>query len=217
MKIIKSVLWLILLITTIVNAQHKVSKTTGLENNKPQKKVSANFNLSKRINSYPFNKASQIKIISYNLNSDGMTRVSSETYDKETGRTVTNLEYNIGIEFPRKNLDSLSLENVTQIKTLNISQVEKLSDIMYNTCSRLNINCSQIIRGCYLPRNAILFFDENGKVFEYLEICFECKTKETFGKIENLDLSDYMYNDLEKYFNNLGIRTKYETLASPSK
>jgi len=33
------------------------------------------------------------------------------------------------------------------------------------------------------------FFDENGKVFEYLE----------------------------KYFNNLGIRTKYETLASPSK
>ncbi|TPG41979.1 hypothetical protein EAH81_06555 [Flavobacterium pectinovorum] len=203
--------------TIIANAQHKVSKTTGIKNNKSKKVTETNFNLSKRINSYPFNKASQIKIISYNLNSDGMTRVSAETYDKETGRTVTTLDYNIGIELPRKNLDSLSLENVTQIKTLNLSQVEKLSDILYNTCSRLNTNCSEIIRGCYLPRNAILFFDENGKVFDYLELCFECKTKESFGKIENLDLSDYMYNDLEKYFNNLGIKTKYETLASPSK
>jgi hypothetical protein len=217
MKIIKSVLWLILLITTIVNAQRKVSQTSGSENNKSQKVTKTNFNLSKRINSYPFKKASQIKIISYNLNFDGMTRVSKETYDKEAGKTVTTLDYNIGIELPRKNLDSLSLENVTQIKTLNLSQVEKLSDILYNTCSRLNANCSQIIRGCYLPRNAILFFDENGKVFDYLEICFECKTKESFRKIENLDLSDYMYNDLEKYFNNLGIRTKYETLPSPSK
>lgn len=199
-----------LLTTTIANAQRKTSKPSGPESNKSQKVTETNFNLSKRINFYPFNKTSQIKIISYNLNSDGMTRVSSETYDKETGKTVTNLDYNIGIELPRKNLDSLSLENVTQIKTLNLSQVEKLSDILYNTCSRLNANCSQTIRGCYLPRNAILFFDENGKVFEYLEICFECKTKETFGKIENLDLSDYMYNDLEKYFNNLGIKTKYE-------
>ncbi|RKR11604.1 hypothetical protein C8C83_3344 [Flavobacterium sp. 90] len=216
---LKTILCLSLSSTIVVNGQHKISKTKpiGLENNKPQERTYAKFDLSKRINSYPFNKASQIKIISYNLNSDGMTRVSSETYDKETGKTVTNLEYNIGIELPRNNLDSLSLENVTQIKILNLSQIEKLSDILYNTCSRLNINCSEIIRGCYLPRNAILFFDENGKVFEYLEICFECKTKETFGKIENLDLSDYMYNDLEKYFNNLGIKTKYEPLASAFK
>lgn len=199
MKILKIIFSICLLITTVVNGQSKSVKT----------KTVAIFNLSKRLNSYPFNKSSQIKIISYNLNSDGMTRVSKETYDKETGNTVTTLEYNIGIELPRKNLDSLSLENVTQIKTLNLSQIGKLSDILYNTCSRLNANCSQTIRGCYLPRNAILFFDENGKVFEYLEICFECKTKETFGKIENLDLSDYMYNDLEKYFNNLGIKTKY--------
>ncbi len=215
----KTILCLSLFATIVVSGQHKISKTKPieLENNKSQKKASAIFNLSKRINSYPFNKASQIKIISYNLNSDGMTRVSAETYDKETGITVTNLDYNIGIELPRNNLDSLSLENVTQIKTLNLSQVEKLSDILYNTCSRLKINYSLIIRGCYLPRNAILFFDENDKVFEYLEICFECKTKESFGKIENLDLSDYMYKDLEKYFNNLGIRTKYEPLASPSK
>lgn len=214
---LKNILCISLLTLTIANAQHKVSKTTGPKNNKTHEVTETNFNLSKRINSYPFNKASQIKVISYNLNSDGMTRVSKETYDKETGKTVTTLDYNIGIELPRKNLDSLSLENVTQIKTLNFSQVEKLSDILYNTCSRLNTNCPQIIRGCYLPRNAILFFDENGKIFEYLELCFECKTKETFGKIENLDLSDYMYNDLEKYFNDLGISTKYETLASPCK
>lgn len=210
MTIIRIILCISLFTTTIANAQHKVSKTSGVKNNKGQKVTETNLNLSKRINSYPLNKASQIKIISYNLNSDGMTRVSAETYDKTTRTTVTTLDYNMGIELPRKNLDSLSLENVTQIKTLNLSQVEKLSDILYNTCARLNTNCSQIIRGCYLPRNAILFFDENGKVFEYLEICFECKTKETFGKIENLDLSDYMYNDLEKYFNNLGIKTKYE-------
>ncbi|WP_264524812.1 hypothetical protein [Flavobacterium sp. N502536] len=205
MKIIRIILCLSLLTTTITNAQHKAPKTTEPENNKNQKVTQSNFNLSKRINSYPFNKTSQIKIISYNLNSDGMTKVS-----KETGKTVSTLEYNIGIELPRENLDSLSLENVTQIKTLNLSQIDKLSNILYNTCSRLNTSCSQIIRGCYLPRNAILFFDENGKVFEYLELCFECKTKETFGKIENLDLSDYMYNDLENYFNDLGIKTKYE-------
>ncbi|WP_264530880.1 hypothetical protein [Flavobacterium sp. N502540] len=214
---LKTILYLSLFTAIIVNGQPKVSKTSGTEKNRSQNKTSANFNLSKRINSYPFNKTSQIKIISYNLNSDGMTRISKVTYNKETGRTVTTLDYNIGIELPINNLDSLSLKNVTQIKTLNLSQVEKLSDILYNTCSRLNTNCSQIIRGCYLPRNAILFFDETGKVFECLELSFECKTKETFGKIENLDLSDYMYNDLEKYFNEMGIRTKYEILTSPSK
>jgi signal recognition particle receptor subunit beta len=73
---LKTILCLSLLTTIIVNGQHEVSKTTGVKNNKSQKVTETNLNLSKRINSYPFNKASQIKIISYNLNSDGMTRVN---------------------------------------------------------------------------------------------------------------------------------------------
>lgn len=204
----KKLLSLIFLISIIVSGQNK-SKNNPPESKFHNSKKENIVDLSKRINSYPFNKSSQIKIISYNLNSDGMTTASKETYNKETGKTVTNLDYNTGIELPRKNLDSLSLENVVQIKTLTIPQIAKISDILYNTCSRLKTNCSQIVRGCYLPRNAILFFDENDKVFEYLEICFECKTKETFGKIENLDLSDNMFTHLEKYFNEIGIQTKY--------
>ena len=171
---------IILFIAFVSNAQKSKIPQPKTNSSKKENIV----DLSKRINSYPFNKSSQIKILSYNLNSDGMTTASKETYNKETGKTVTNLDYNTGIELPRKNLDSLSLENVVQIKTLTIPQIAKISDILYNTCSRLKTNCSQIVRGCYLPRNAILFFDENNKVFEYLEICFECKTKETFGKIK---------------------------------
>lgn len=196
---------IILFIAFVSNAQKSKIPQPKTNSSKKENIV----NLSKRINSYPFNKSSQIKIISYNLNSNGMTSVSKETYNKETGKTVTNLNYNAGIELPRKNLDSISLENAAQIKTLTILQIAKISDILYNTCSRLKTNCSQIVRGCYLPRNAILFFDENNKVFEYLELCFECKTKETFGKIENLDLSDNMFTHLEKYFNEIGIQTKY--------
>ncbi|GAA3773652.1 hypothetical protein [Flavobacterium ginsengiterrae] len=170
-------------------------------------------NLSQRINSYPFNKSSQIRIISYNLDFDNgnvTTNISADALSKNNDvNNITTLEFKTPFELPRKNLDSLILENVTQIKTLTIPEIEKLSDILFNTCSRLNTNCSKIIRGCYIPRNAILFIDENNKTFEYIEICFECKTKETFGKIEHLDLSDYMYNDLEKFINGIGIKTKY--------
>ncbi len=210
----RTVLYIWLLTTTVASGQQKTSKTKppGFENYKsPIKTAFTKFNLSKRINLYPFNKSSQIKIISYNLNFDGKIEVAAITSDllnKKNETNTTNLTYNIPFELPRNNLDSLSLENVTQIKTLTIPQIEKVSDILYNTCSRLTSNCSETIRGCYFPRNAILFFDENDKVFEYLEICFECKVKETFRKMEHLDLSDYMYKDLEQYFNDIGIQTK---------
>ncbi|MET3028555.1 hypothetical protein ABXT06_17890 [Flavobacterium sp. UW10123] len=209
----KNILSLIFLVSFIVNAQNKSQNNKLSESKVNLKKENiTTFNLSKRINLYPFNKSSQIKIISYNLNLNNenvVTSLITDTINKKHETNITNLEYKTPFELPRKNLDSLSLENVAQIKTLTFPQIEKLSDILYNTCSKLNISCSEITRGCYLPRNAILFFDENNKVFDYLEICFECKTKETFGEIENLDLSDNMYKHLEKYFNALGVKTKY--------
>ncbi|TDX11200.1 hypothetical protein [Flavobacterium sp. S87F.05.LMB.W.Kidney.N] len=212
----KKLLSLIFLVSIIVSAQNKSKKNSLSEPKILNTKKENIANLSKRINSYPFNKSSQIKIISCNLSLNNENLVASiitDTVNKKREVNITNLEYITPFELPRKNLDSLSLENVAQIKTLTIPQIEKLSDILYNTCSKLNISCSEITRGCYLPRNAILFFDENNKVFEYIEICFECKTKETFGKIENLDLSDNMYKQLEFFFNVIGIKTKYTLIV----
>jgi hypothetical protein len=59
---------------------------------------------------------------------------------------------------------------------------------------------------CYNPRNAILFLDRNGKVFESIEICFECqKTKESSEKILFGQMRDEKMNMLKQFFKSAGI------------
>lgn len=62
---------------------------------------------------------------------------------------------------------------------------------------------------CYEPRNGIVFYDKDNKVFAFFEICFQCRGKKTTKKIPNFDrLTPSDYNELRDLFEKYGINTK---------
>lgn len=69
-------------------------------------------------------------------------------------------------------------------------------------------NTSWTSGDCYEPRNGILFFDKNGALLAYLEICFTCSSKKTFNPFGIHSFSKDQYNHLEYIFNKKGLKTK---------
>lgn len=65
----------------------------------------------------------------------------------------------------------------TEIVQLNQNQIDSLSHILINYKLKKDKLPKEYVVfgiGCYTPRNAILFLDDNDKVLSYIEICFEC-------------------------------------------
>lgn len=161
-----------------------------------------------RIKKFPFNRASKIKLVSYNLD-----------FKKEPIYTPPPIGDSIAIKnyenrkFPIKISDILFDENLKgaqQQKNLNLLEIKELSNIIFNECTKYMIGLIST-SGCYFPRNAILFYDEDDKIFAYLEICFQCGGFESDPK--NLFKDDFIcediYNKLEKFFNKAGMKTQY--------
>lgn len=129
-----------------------------------------------RLKNYPFNSSAQIQIVSFK--SDYLPRLN----------------------------DKLFYSKLTEVKTLTFSQVDKLTDILYNYGYGGEV---YIVRtaNCYMPRNAILFLDSNGKVFEFIEICFECRnTRESSEKISLGEMCDQKMSMLKDFFKTAGIQ-----------
>jgi hypothetical protein len=135
-----------------------------------------------RLSIYPFNKASIIKIISFE---DDDLSDSIRTIGKEYVMTY-----------------SAQLETIT----LSGSQIEDLTDILYN-----NFYKGEIIyltgAGCYNPHNAILFCDQQGKAFEFIEICFHCGNFElSSSKLTLGDGCSGKIDLLKDFFQQCGIK-----------
>jgi hypothetical protein len=140
-----------------------------------------NYSFAARLKNYPFNLSSGIQLVSFNEN---------EAIDKDS--------------LPRQN-DTICYSRLNEIKTVTFSQVDKLTDILYNYGFRGNTHIMTIM-DCYNPRNAIIFLDKNGKAFEYIEICFECRqTRESSPRISLGELCDQKLNMLKDLFNKAGI------------
>lgn len=146
-----------------------------------------NWSFTTRLRNYPFNKSAQVQFVSFK---------AITTSDKEADF--------INASLPIIN-DTICYSKLYEIKTLTFIQIDKLTDILYNYGYRGNMN-SISVTGCYNPRNAILFLDSNGKVFEYIEICFECqKTVESSEKISLGELCQQKMNMLKELFQKVGI------------
>ena len=86
--------------------------------------------------------------------------------------------------------DTVCYSRLTEVKNLSFAQVNKLTDILYNYGFSRSVYIGGISLCCN-PRNAILFLDTAGDVFEYIEICFECsKTKESSDTISLGEMCD---------------------------
>jgi hypothetical protein len=72
----------------------------------------------------------------------------------------------------------LNYRKIKEEKTLGTAGIDSLTDILYNVGYTPVKNLAfQMAEqgGCYNPRNAIVFFDTEGNVTQYIEVCFECK------------------------------------------
>jgi hypothetical protein len=122
--------------------------------------------LTKRLKLYPFNNTNKIQLVSFKSSLDS----SFGEYYKDS--------------LPRKN-DTICYSKLYEIKTLENSQLDPLTDIIYNYGFKFkykgkrNVYFIGSVLQCYNPRNAILFLDKDNKVFEFIEICFECEKKRT--------------------------------------
>lgn len=163
----------------------------------PEKTRFTKFSLSKRLSFFPFNKATQIQLVSFGLKTNGSERKDQQNH----GLPITG--------------DTINFRQLDQRKSLTMTEIDSLSDLLYNTCTRWK-NFERSKMGCFNPRNAILFFDTAGKVFEYIEICFECHDfKVSSKKVKTFEECDPFYEEAKAYFNRLGLETSELPIRIP--
>lgn len=141
---------------------------------------------------FPFNQAKAIKVVSFKSNKE-----------------------DIVYEIPKIN-GHVDIDRLFEVKTLNKRNKYKLLDLLVNinyvpiTDSELSNDSLEVreieVMACYTPRHAILFENDNGQVFSYVEICIECLRYKTYP--EDISIGDFCqekYKRLENFFRDVGI------------
>lgn len=134
-----------------------------------------------RLKIYPFSKASKVKLISFDT-------------EKFIPRKM-------------KDVDAFKFKESTVLAS---NETDELTDILYNVGYNPNIKTDFRIEdnyGCYNPQNGILFLNADGKVFDYIEICFECqRTQTTSKKINEGTFCNQKFSLLKDFFLKVGIK-----------
>jgi hypothetical protein len=92
-------------------------------------------------------------------------------------------------------------------RTLNISQTDSLTDILYNYgVADSNRNVS--LPSNYDPQNAIIFYDSEDNAFEFIEICFKCGKMRTSKNVQTGNKCRQTFSMLEELFNSVGALKK---------
>jgi len=152
----------------------------------------SNISLSTRIKKYPFNKAVQIQLVSFEDPTGGGQR-----------DTTKKIIYNPNMP---ESYFAVCINPFKEIKKLNFVQMDKLTDILFNY-GPLGENHISRIGKCYSPQNAILFLDENEKVFDFIEICFHCLHMYSFSKKLDVESEcDHTINMIREFFKVSGIK-----------
>jgi len=93
-----------------------------------------------------------------------------------------------------------------EVKILETSQIDSLIDLLYNISVKGNV-FKFTPRSCYSPRNAILFLNSKNKIFEFIELCFECyRTRTSSPQINDGIACDQKFNLIRAYFKKQGIQ-----------
>jgi hypothetical protein len=182
---------LILFVIVALNVTEVMGQISGEPRTKRRwKKEEANHNCiettkytaEERRRFYPFDTSVVVKVVSFD-----------------------NLE-NSGFEhtLPMKN-EEVDFSRITEEKTLNGDQIDKLTNILYNVTYKGKIFVLSGA-GCYNPRNAILFYDSSNHLLEFIELCFECHERRLSSeKISLGDLCNQKLGLLKEFFLTAGI------------
>jgi hypothetical protein len=95
-----------------------------------------------------------------------------------------------------------------EVKQLTQKQINNLTNIVYNTDYKvIDVFNAADGSGCFNPRNALIFYDKRGKIFDYMEICFECHDfYSKSGRFEIGTLCNQKYDLLRKFFIAVGVK-----------
>ncbi len=158
------------------------------------------YNFEQRQALYPFNATSYIKLVSFGI---------KNRHHTPDGRRASRIPI-------KDDIPDLSL--MDQVVRSPKEDIDSIADILFNTCYRLD-STLWAPAFCYLPRNAILFFDAMGTNFAYIEICFECeRMRMSSSEIYQDTFScDNRYEDLQRFFERRGLKTKVGELKDELK
>ncbi|GAA4911392.1 hypothetical protein [Mucilaginibacter defluvii] len=159
------------------------------------------YTVAQRRKFYPYSKATKILAVSYEMPINLPVTIDSADVD-------TSIRYEdtrTGLFVKNGKLDHTALR---EEKVLTQSQIDSLTSIFYNYRTRVIHNYAFLGHSCFNPRNALVFFDKNGKVFDYLQICFEClQDRSQSEKFGTGAYCNQKYEMLRRYFAELGFKT----------
>lgn len=114
---------------------------------------------------FPFNEAAKILLISYGDYEVKIVEPDPKTLENKAKNPIL------------KTFNAFDkVYSAYEIVELNQQQIDSLSHFALNYKNKTEEGITtRTVLGCYEPRNSILFFDKNDKLFLNIEMCFECK------------------------------------------
>jgi hypothetical protein len=165
------------------------------------------YSIAQRLRKYPFSKAIKILAVSYN---GGAEPNKDIVVGEDTAKKIKTKPY--GLLIQKGMLDTASL---FEVKQLTPKQIAGLTNMMFNTDIKVHYNFDNYADPgvkCFQPRNAFIFIDKNEKVFDYVEICFECRNTESESGRIHIENCNQSLEMTKKFLIDLGI--KFGTLTT---
>ncbi len=165
------------------------------------------YSITQRLKKYPFSKAVKVLAVSYN---DGLPNPDVIIVKDKTKKTKP-----VGRLLIHIHNDTLDHTSLFEFKQLTPKQVNRLTNMIFNTDIKVHNNLDDYTDGeslCFEPRNAFVFIDKYGKVFDYVEVCFECKGTESKSGRIHIDNCNQSLEMTKKFLIDLGI--KFGTLTT---
>lgn len=157
-----------------------------------------------RLKKYPYATAYKIMAVSYYGGGEPNTEIR---LDNKPVRKLTykQKQHYKGLVITNKQLDYSTL---IETKTLNPQQIEELTNLLFNyEFTGLKGYTFTGTAACFYPRNSIIFFDKEGKIFDHLDICFNCHRYDSAsGKLDVGTECAQKFDMLAKFFIKAGVR-----------
>lgn len=168
--------------------------------------------IKERNNTFPFNEAKKVVLVAY----PSPYSIIIDEKDNQVANDSLNLSDQFKV-IKVINLPESSIKYcITEKIELNQAQINELSHLLVNYTFEKKSDEPLLITGigCYEPRNAILFTDEDDNVISYIEVCFECiqfyqlpdETIPDFNTICKIEECFGMVNLIKDFFRKTGIQ-----------
>lgn len=164
------------------------------------------YTVANRLKKYPYSVAIKIMLVSYYGGGQPNQDIKIDSpFNAPIPSTHKQGKHYMGLVIKNKKLDYSTL---IETKVLNQQQVADLTNIIFNYeyAGMKNYTVTGFA-ACFEPRNSILFFDENGEIFDHLDICFHCNNYESASKKLSIGTAcAQKFGMLARFFIKAGIR-----------